>query len=162
MDNGGRLVNLLTFDNPAFRWYAAAATIMILKMMSQAWITVFRMLKVNGGFRYPEDIRKGPANPNPRSDQLLPNEYVERSRRMQQNDSENVPLFLATGLIYVCTAPGHLMAATLFSAYVLSRLAHFYIILAAWSHELRAACWTIGSVIIFVMVGAILWKVLGY
>jgi len=153
-------MSLLTFDNPSFRWYAIAATIMIVKMMSQAWITVFRMLKVNGGFRYPEDAQKGPANPDPRPGQLLLNEYVERSRRMQQNDTENIPVFLAAGLIYVCTAPGQLMAAGLFSAYVLSRLVHFYVILTARSHELRAACWTIGSVIIFVMAGAIIWNLL--
>lgn len=155
-------MTLLTFDNPVFRWYAIAAAIMIVKVMSQAWITVFRMLKVKGGFRYPEDAQEGPANPNPRPEQLLPNEYVERSRQMQQNDTENIPLFLAAGLIYVCTAPGQLMAAGLFSAYVLSRLAHFYVVLMARSHELRAACWTIGSAIIFVMAGAIIWNVLRY
>jgi len=152
-------MNLLTFDNPVFRWYAAAAAIMIVKMMSQAWITVFRMIKVDGGLRYPEDVQKGPANPNPRPDQLMPNEYVERSRRMNQNDTENVPLFLAAGLIYVCTAPGIVTAACLFSAYVLSRLAHFYVLLSARSHELRATFWTVGSVIIYFMAGAVLWRV---
>ena len=34
-------MNLLTFDNPVFRHYAIAAALMILKMMSQGWITVF-------------------------------------------------------------------------------------------------------------------------
>jgi glutathione S-transferase len=155
-------MSLLTFDNPVFRCYAIAATIMIVKMMSQAWITVFRMSKVKGGFRYPEDAQKGAVNPNPRPDQLLPNEYVERSRRMQQNDTENIPLFLAAGLIYVCTAPGQLMAAALFSAYVLSRLAHFYVVLTARSHELRAACWTLGSAIIFILAGAIIRNVLKF
>jgi glutathione S-transferase len=152
----------LTFDNAAFRWYAIAAAIMIVKMMSQAWITVFRMLKVNGGFRYPEDARQGPANPNPRPDQLLPNEYVERSRRMHENDTENIPLFLVAGLLYVCTAPAALVALGLFSAYVISRLAHFYVVLTARSHELRAACWTVGSVIIYFMAGAIVWSALQY
>ena len=155
-------MNLLTFDNPVFRWYAIAAAIMIIKMMSQGWITVFRMMKVNGGFRYPEDANKGPANPNPRPDQLVPDEYVQRSRRMHENDTENVPLFLIAGLIYVCTAPGIVLAASLFSAYVLSRLAHFFVVLTARSHELRATFWTIGSVIIYFMAGAIVWNVLKY
>jgi glutathione S-transferase len=153
-------MNLLTFDNPVFRWYAVAAAIMIVKMMSQAWITVFRMLKVNGGFRYPEDLQKGPANPNPRPNQLVPDEYVERSRRMNQNDTENIPLFLAAGLIFVCTGPEIMTAASLFSVYVLSRLAHFYVVLTGRSHELRAMCWTFGSVVIYLMTGAILWKAL--
>ena len=153
-------MNLLTFDNPVFRWYAVAAAIMIVKMMSQAWITVFRMLKVNGGFRYPEDLQKGPANPNPRPNQLVPDEYVERSRRMNQNDTENIPLFLGAGLIFVCTGPEIMTAASLFSVYVLSRLAHFYVVLTGRSHELRATCWTFGSVVIYLMTGAILWKAL--
>ena len=153
-------MNLLTFDNPVFRWYAAAAAVMIVKMMSQGWITVFRMIKVKGGYRYPEDANKGPANPNPRQDQLAPNEYVQRSRRMHENDTENVPLFLVAGLIYVSTGPGLVLAASLFSAYVLSRLAHFYVVLTARSHEMRATFWTIGSVIIYFMAGAVVWSAL--
>jgi glutathione S-transferase len=159
---GMELMDTLTFDNPVFRWYAFAAAIMIVKMMSQGWITVFRMIKVKGGYRYPEDANKGPTNPSPRPDQLAPNEYVQRSRRMHENDTENVPLFLVAGLLYVCTAPGAMIAAGLFSVYVLSRLAHFYVVLTARSHELRATCWTIGSIIIYFMAGAIVWNVLQY
>jgi glutathione S-transferase len=153
-------MSLLTFDNPVFRYYALAAALMILKMMSQGWITVFRMIKVNGGFRYPEDTRQSFANPHPDSAQLHPNEYVERSRRMHGNDVENVPLFLTGGLLYVCTAPNDATALGLFAAYALSRFAHFYVVLTARSHELRAALWTVGSVIIYVMALAIMWELL--
>jgi glutathione S-transferase len=55
--------------------------LMIVKMMSQGWITVFRMAKVRGGYRYKEDAQRSPNNPHPSPEQLLPNEYVERSRR---------------------------------------------------------------------------------
>src|SRR5262245_36980213 len=151
-------MSLLAFENPVFRWYALAAAILIVKMMSQGWITVFRMLKVNGGYRYPEDQNKGAANPNPRPGQLMPDEYVERSRRMHGNDVENIPVFLVTGLLYVCTAPPAMAALALFSIYVLTRLAHFYVVLTARSHELRATLWTIGSLIIYVMAAAILWS----
>ena len=133
---------------------------MIIKMMSQGWITVFRMVKVNGGFRYPEDVHKGLANPNPTCGQLLPNEYVERSRRMHGNDVENIPLFLVAGLLYVCTAPAASVALGLYSAYVMSRLAHFYVVLTARPHEIRATLWTIGSGIIYFMAGATIWAVL--
>jgi glutathione S-transferase len=155
-------MSLLTFDNPVFRYYAIAAALMIVKMMSQGWITVYRMLKINGGFRYPEDTRKSLANPNPSPEQLLPNEYVERSRRMHENDVENIPLFLVAGLLYVCTAPSAVVALGLFSVYVLSRFAHFYVVLTAQSHEVRATFWTIGSIIIYVMSGTVLWDVLRY
>ena len=153
-------MSLLTFDNPVFGYFAVAAALMIVKMMSQGWITVFRMMKVNGGFRYPEDARQSLTNSHPSPGQLLPNEYVERSRRMHQNDGENIPLFLVAGLLYVCTAPSHAVALGLFSVYVLSRFAHFYVVLTARSHEARAALWTVGSVIIYVMAGAVLWHVL--
>ena len=91
-------MNPLTFDNPVFRYYAIAAALMIVKMMSQGWITVFRMITVKGGYRYPEDAQRSLANPHPSPEQLLPNEYVERSRRMHGNDVENTPLFLVAGL----------------------------------------------------------------
>ena len=58
-------MNLLTFDNPVFRYYAIAAALMIVKMMSQGWITVFRMIKVKGGYRYTEDAQRSLANPHP-------------------------------------------------------------------------------------------------
>src|SRR3954464_6608404 len=63
-------MSLLTFDNPVFRYYALAAALMIIKMMSQGWITVFRMIKVNGGYRYPEDARQSLINRVPNADQL--------------------------------------------------------------------------------------------
>ena len=53
-------MNLLTFDNPVFRYYAIAAALMIVKMMSQGWITIFRMITVKGGYRYPEDAQRSP------------------------------------------------------------------------------------------------------
>jgi glutathione S-transferase len=155
-------LNLLTFDNLVFRYYAIAAALLIVKMMSQAWITVFRMIKAKGGYRYPEDARKSLANPNPSPEQLSPNEYVERSRRMHENDVENIPLFLIAGLLYVSTAPNDVIALGFFSVYVLSRFAHFYVVLTARSHEARATLWTIGSIIIYVMAGAVIWEALRY
>jgi len=133
---------------------------MIVKMMSQGWITVFRMIKVSGGYRYEEDARRSPTNPHPSPEQLLPNEYVERSRRMHGNDVENIPLFLVTGLLYVCTAPGDAVALSVFTVYVLTRFAHFYVVLTARPHELRALLWTIGSVAIYLMAAMVLWTAL--
>lgn len=48
----------LSFQNPLFNTYAVAACIMILKAVMMSWLTVARMMQVNGGFRSPEDIRK--------------------------------------------------------------------------------------------------------
>jgi glutathione S-transferase len=78
---------------------------------------------------------------------------------MHANDVENIPLFLVAGLLYVCTAPSVGLAIGLFSAYVASRMAHFFVVLMHGSHEARALFWSIGSVIVYVMAGAVIWHV---
>ena len=70
-----------------------------------SWLTVVRMMKVKGGFRSPEDIKKTPLNPEPDPKQLEKNEYVERIRRIHMNDLENLPFFLVAGFLYVFTGP---------------------------------------------------------
>lgn len=141
----------LALSNPVFAAYMTAAAVLVLKMASMSWLTVYRMLKVSGGFRSPEDARAGAANPNPRPGQLEHNEYVERIRRIHQNDYENIPPFLVIGLLYVLTAPAAAIAQTLFGVYALTRLLHFYAYLTARSHETRATLWTIGSLVMIYM-----------
>lgn len=47
---------ILSLDNPVFQTYVVAASIMILKLMLQPWMTVVRMMKAGSGFRSPEDV----------------------------------------------------------------------------------------------------------
>jgi hypothetical protein len=86
-------MDLLSFANPVFAAYAVAATLMILLASATSWLTIARMMQVNGGFRSPEDLRKTPLNPNPDPGQLAPNDRVERVRRIQGNNVENIPSF---------------------------------------------------------------------
>ena len=88
---------MLSLQNPVFQTYVLAASIMILKLMLQPWMTVARMMKAGGGFRSPEDAKKSPLNPKPDPKQLEVNEYVDRSRRINLNDLESIPGFLAAG-----------------------------------------------------------------
>jgi glutathione S-transferase len=141
----------MTFENPVFATYVIAASIMILKMMGQGWITVARMMKIGGGFLNPEDAAAGMANPKPRPGQLDPDEYVERSRRMQRNDTENIPPFLVAGLLFALTQPPLLIAQALFFGYVVTRLAHFWAYSTAKPHEVRATFFSIGSLIVIGM-----------
>jgi len=144
-------MDLLSLRNPLFATYVVAATLMILKAVAMSWLTVARMLQANGGFRAPEDIRKTPMNPQPEARQLLPDERVERIRRIHLNDLENLPFFLVAGLLYVLTAPPLWLAQVLLYGYVLSRLLHFAAYLTAQTHDLRAALWTVGSLILLFM-----------
>lgn len=144
-------MSLLTMENPVFVTYAVAAALMILKIMAQGWMTVYRMLKVHAGWAAPEDLRVGILNRAPSPEQLESNEYVERSRRMHRNDLENIPAFLAAGLLFVTVAPPYWLAAVLMYAYVISRLVHAVAYATAQSHEVRSTLWTIGSVIVIFM-----------
>lgn len=143
----------MMFDNPVFATYAIAATLMILKMMAQGWITVARMMKVGGGFVNPEDARPGWTNPKPRPGQLELHEDVERSRRMHRNDTENIPVFLVAGFLFALTQPPVWLAQVLLYGYVASRLGHFWAYITARGHEPRAFFFTIGSLIIMGIAG---------
>jgi glutathione S-transferase len=141
----------MTFENPVFTTYAIAATVMILKMMAQGWITVQRMMKVGGGFLNPEDEAKGWANPKPRAGQRDLDDYVDRSRRMHRNDLENIPAFLFAGLLFVLTGPPLWVAQCLLYGFVATRLAHFWAYSTAKPHEVRATFFSIGSLIVIGM-----------
>jgi glutathione S-transferase len=144
-------MTLLNMENPVFVTYAIASAIMILKLMGQGWVTVYRMLKVGGGWATPEDMRAGLINRNPRPEQLELNDYVDRSRRMQRNDLENIPAFLACGLLFVAVAPTYLLANILMYTFVGARLGHTLAYATKQSHEVRATLYTIGSVVVIIM-----------
>jgi glutathione S-transferase len=141
----------LDLHDPLFATYAIAACLMILKAVSMSWLTVVRMMRANGGFRSPEDLRKSPFNPNPRPDQTAPNDYVDRVRRIQLNDLENLPFFLVAGFLYVLSGPSLAEARWVLYGYVVSRLLHFAAYITARSHETRATFWTIGSLALIYM-----------
>ncbi len=144
-------MSLLTLDNPVFAAYAVAAALMILKLMAQGWFTVVLMIRSNAGLLNPEDLRPGAANRNPRPDQLDPHPAVERSRRMQRNDLESIPAFLAAGLIFVTAAPPYWLAVLLFAVFVLCRFAHTWAYANARSHEVRATFFSIGSIVVILI-----------
>ena len=150
----------LSLNNPLFSTYAIAATLMIFKAVSMSWLTVARMMKAKGGYRAPEDIKRTRLNPSPSPAQLQPNEQVERIRRIQMNDLENIPFFLFAGFLYVLTAPSLMVAQFVLYGYVVTRFLHFFAYLGAATHDLRATLWTPGSLIILYMTGYTLVAVL--
>lgn len=140
-----------TTANPVFVTYMIAAAIMVLKIMGQGWMTVYRMLRSDSGLASPEDLQTGLINRNPRPDQLEKNDYVDRSRRMHRNDLENIPAFLACGLIFVAAAPSPLLADILMYAFVVARLAHSVAYATKQTHEVRATFYTVGSLSVIAM-----------
>lgn len=141
----------LSMENPVFVTYMIAAALMVLKVMGQGWMTVYRMLRAEGGWASPEDLRPGLINRNPDPAQLQPNDYVERSRRMHRNDLENIPAFLAVGLLFVVSGPSAGLAALLMYGFVAARLAHSVAYATGQSHEVRATFYTVGSLAVIAM-----------
>lgn len=142
---------LPSLQDPLLATYAIAASIMILKAVAMSWLTVWRMMQENGGYRSPEDLRRTPLNPDPNPKQLEPNERVERIRRIQQNDLENLPFFLVAGFLFILTDPALWLARVMLYGYVLSRLLHFAAYYSAQTHDMRATIWTVGSLILIAM-----------
>ena len=147
---------MLSFDNPVFVAFALSSGLMVLKAVAMSWLTVARMMWFRSGFRSPEDLRRTLLNPAPNPTQLLPDERIERIRRIQQNDLENLPFFFVAGGLYVLTSPPLLLAQWLFYGYVVSRLLHFIAYFTAQTHDVRASLWTIGSLIIVFMTIAVI------
>ena len=142
-----------TMNNPVFVTYVITASIMILKLMGQGWMTVYRMLKIDAGWASPEDMNGGLINRNPRPGQLDANDYVDRSRRMHRNDLENIPAYLASGLLFVAVEPSLLLANILMYTFVAARLIHTLVYVTKQSHEMRATFFTIGSLVVVGMAG---------
>lgn len=149
-------MSLLSFENPVFVAYALAAGVMVLKAVAMSWLTVVQMMRFKSGFRSPEDLKKTPLNPSPDPSQLLPDERVERVRRIQHNDLENLPFFFVAGGLYVLTSPPLLLAQWLLYGYAVSRLLHFAAYFTAQIHDVRATLWTVGSLIIVFMTIAVM------
>lgn len=153
-------MTLLSPDNPVFATYAIAAALMVLKIMGQGWMTVYRMMKSHSGLASPEDVQLGLLNKHPNPKQLAVNDYVDRSRRMHRNDLENIPAFLAVGLIFVTIDPPIWLAQVALYGFVLARLAHFVAYATKQTHEVRATFYTIGSSLVIYMALHILWAFL--
>jgi glutathione S-transferase len=151
----------LSLHDPLFATYAIAASLMILKAVAMSWLTVVRMMEAKGGYRSPEDLKRTLLNPAPDPSQLLPNERVERIRRIQMNDLENLPFFLVAAFLYILTQPSLPLAQGLLYGYVASRLLHFIAYLTGQIHEVRATLWTVGSLILIFMTVRVLLAAFG-
>jgi glutathione S-transferase len=76
------------------------------------------------------------------------------------NDLESIPGFLAAGLLLVLANPPLLLAQILIWTYVVSRAAHFIAYVTAQLHDVRAFCWTWGSISVIAMAVYVLLKAL--
>jgi uncharacterized MAPEG superfamily protein len=150
----------LQLTNPIFATYAICAALAVLKIMGQGWVSVYRLMKVGGGYASPEDANRGILNPRPRPRQLDVDDYVDRSRRMHRNDLENIPGFLAAGLLFLLVSPPLLLAQVMMYGFVMARALHTWAYASAQSHEVRSVFYMIGSLAVMYMAAHVLVVVL--
>ena len=152
----------LSLTNAVFSTYCLSAALGVLKIVAQGWDTAYRLVRHNAGYASPEDLRKGALNPDPDpAIQLAPHDAVERSRRMHRNDLENIPAFLAAGLLFVLVDPPLWLAQLTLYGFVLARAAHAIAYATAQSHEVRATCYTIGSLMTAYMAVHVIVRAIG-
>lgn len=73
--------------------------------------------------------------------------------RAHRNDIENIPMFLATGFIYILTDPHPFVAINLFRLYTVCRITHTYVYaIKVYPQPIRAMVWSIGYLINWYMV----------
>ncbi len=102
------------------------------------------------GIQPPEDIGKTPLDPEPNPKQLEPNERVERIRRIQLNDLENLPFFLAAGFSTEAAVHNSLLPGSTWPSH------HFEQALSAPPHTAAMASWSVAKIRISPMAAAIL------
>ena len=104
-------------------------------------------------------MKKGPANPNPKEDQLKPFEPVERLRRMLAHDVENNVTFFIVGLLYVMLGVG---CDNALKSYTYMKFAHHAAYVTGQRHEVRAILWTLTSLSFVAICVQMIYFVLSY
>jgi uncharacterized MAPEG superfamily protein len=104
--------------HPPIYWFAICAIVLFLKMFGlslyQGYHRISRMT-----FRTPEDARFVGRTP---AAEELPE--VQRAAKAWLNDVENIPVFLALGLVYVLVGASPAAAPWLFGVFTGARILH--------------------------------------
>lgn len=109
-------------NDPAFQTYAICVAILSLKMLGSAVYTGTQRQR-SAGYINPEDARAfGGGTAAAASEHPT----VARALRIQRNDTENIPIFFALGLVYVILEATPTGAAIYCWSYTLARIGHTF------------------------------------
>ena len=137
-------------SDPTLRVFAICASILTLKLVLM--VTLIGVLRnVRGVHITPEDYRFRGLTPGP------PDELVERVRRVHQNDVENIPVFLAVGLLFALAGGYPTVASWVFVIFTAARLLHSVFYLAALQ-PWRSLIYAVGSVALAIMPVLLIWR----
>ena len=105
-------------NNPAFQTYATCSAILAIKMLLGGNYTTLMRMR-NSGYVNTEDANTFGGTADERE-----HPAVAHALRIQRNDLENIPLFLAIGLIYVLSGASAFGAAAYCWTFTIARLVH--------------------------------------
>ena len=127
-------------DNPAFNTYAACVAILVIKSFLSGVNTAVTRLKVKKFVNDEDDRVFGDGSG------AVPEELAgpAKALRIQRNDTENLPLFFAIGLVYVLVGASPLGATIYFWTFTGARVLHsiFYM---AGLQPLRTSAFAVGT-----------------
>jgi len=139
--------------NDAFETYAFCAAILTLKMLGSALYTGYVRSQVKG-YVNPEDAQFGGPDVAAAPAEMP---EVARALRIQRNDLENIPIFLAIGLLYVLAGGSGFGAFVFCWVFTLARIGHT----VAYAREMqpaRALLFGAGALMTVLMALNVLWK----
>jgi glutathione S-transferase len=145
----------LLLANPAFQTYAVCSAILVLKMLFSAVYTGTRR-QATQGFINAEDATRFGGGVEAGT---VETPEVAHALRIQRNDGENIPLFLAIGLLYVLCGASRGGAFVLCWSFTLARIAHTYFYTRHMQPH-RAISFGIAALALVLMSLNVLWKAL--
>ncbi|XP_070492720.1 microsomal glutathione S-transferase 1-like [Chironomus tepperi] len=128
-------------DNPVFSTYVFYTTVLIIKTLFMALLTVVHRVK-NKAVASKEDSPKGI---------VLFSKDVERQRRAHLNDLENIPIFIIVAFLYTLTSPSTFIAVNLIRLFTLCRIVHTFVYAIYPTQPARGISFGIGILITFYM-----------
>ncbi|XP_046400235.1 microsomal glutathione S-transferase 1-like [Ischnura elegans] len=114
-------MDVLDRDDPVFSAYALYSVLLAFKMYA-VFFLIARLRFKKKVFISPEDttLKLGSTVRHDDPD-------IERARRAQLNDLENIPIFWIIGLLYTLTKPEPLIAVNIFRIYFFARAIHTFV-----------------------------------
>ena len=126
--------------NPAFQTYSICVALLSVKMLASAVFTGVQRQR-SSGYVNPEDAR---VFGNDAEAAAVEHPKVAHALRIQRNDSENIPIFFALGLVFVLSGVSASSAAIYCWTYTIARIAHTFAY-ALHLQPLRAILFGIGG-----------------
>ena len=139
------------FDTHAFHLYATITIVSALLVLVQNWHAFLRMVISRTGYRDPVDLLPGFLNPDPKLNQMEAGDYVDRARRVAQDNISVMPVFWVLGFFFVLVQPEDVLAEVTLVGFLAARLALAWATYTKQRLEVRGILYAFSTMILFFM-----------